>query len=82
MKTLVITSILALGVAGSAIAGGNNGLTLGQNAQVMLQAHEESANDRNTFFGNSRVNFSSKNIHSDRAAAIFAELKAAAAEDE
>ncbi len=81
MKTLIITSFLALGVAAPAVAD-TSGLSLNQIAQVHLQAGNESANDRNTFFGNERIKFSASNAHNDRAAKIFADLKAASQEDE
>ncbi|KMW59533.1 hypothetical protein AIOL_004515 [Candidatus Rhodobacter oscarellae] len=82
MKTLVITSILALGVAGSAFAADTSGLTLAQQTEVMLKASEDSANDRKTYFGNERINFSSKDIHNERAAEIFALLAAESKENE
>ena len=79
MKNLVIASIVALGVAAPAVA---QNLTLGQQVQATLQAHEESTNDRATFFGNERISFSASNIHNDVADNIFARLKAESAEDE
>ena len=55
MKNLVIASIVALGVAAPAVA--QNSLTLNQQVETLLKAHEDSANERATFFGNARINF-------------------------
>ena len=82
MKNLIITSIIALGVAAPAVAQSVNDLTPGQFAQVHTQAGNDSANERNTFFGNTKINFSASDIHNERAAAIFARLKAESLEDE
>ena len=78
MKNLVITSIVALGVAAPAVA---QTLTVGQQAEVFLSASEDSSNDRVTFFGNDRINFSASNIHNPVAADIFEQLKAESASD-
>ena len=91
MKTIFTTAALALAVATPTLAqtalessvGADAGqYTLSQLAQLHTQAGDESANERNTFFGNDRINFSASNIHNDTAAKIFADLKAASLEDE
>ena len=82
MKHLIVASIVALGVAAPAVAQPTATLTLGQQVEVLLKSSEDSANDRATFFGNERINFSASNIHSDVAADIFARLKAESKEDE
>ena len=79
MKNIIVASIVALGVAAPAVA---QSLTPSQSVEVLLKAHEDSANDRATFFGNSRINFSASDIHNGVAADVFAQIKAANAEDE
>jgi len=90
MKTIVTAAIVALGVAAPSFAqtqlersvGAEAGeYTLSQLVQLKAQGTEDSENKRNTFFGNSRVNFSASNIHNDLAADIFSRHQSGTADD-
>ena len=90
MKTFAIAAVIALGAAAPTFAqsqleqslGADAGqYTVGQLAQLKTQSTEDSANDRNTFFGNSRINFSASNIHNGTASDIFDRLTAESLDD-
>lgn len=90
MKTIVTAAIVALGVAAPAVAqsqleravGADAGqYTVSQLAELHTRASGETSIERDTFFGNSRINFSASNIHNDVAAEIFGSLKNGSASD-
>jgi hypothetical protein len=84
MKTLVITTILALGVAAPAVAQSQLEQSVGAEAgQYSLselvqlkQSETESGNEGRVFLGNDKFNFSAKNAHNGVAARIFADIAA------
>ena len=83
MKNLVITSIVALGVATPALAQSQLelqygvGMSTGELAQVKAYSDDQGGDSR-YFLGNGKIQFSAKNRHNDTARAIFARLAAEA----
>lgn len=80
MKTILTTAALVLAVAGPAMAqsqlersvGADAGeYTVSELAQIALNGSNDGANERNDFFGNSRINFSANDIHNGVAADVF-----------
>lgn len=83
MKTIITAAVIALGVAAPTFAqtqlessvGADAGqYTVGELAALKLQASNDGAGERNTFFGNERIQFSANNIHNATAASIFADI--------
>ena len=83
MKKLIITSIVALGVAAPALAQSQLelqygvGLSISELAQVKAYSDDRGGDSR-YFLGNGKVRFSAKDRHNDTARAIFAQLAAEA----
>jgi len=84
MKNLVITSILALGIAAPAFAQSQLERSVGAEAGqytlselVLLKSKaDEDGNDRNVYLGNETIDFAHRHLHSPAALAIFDELAA------
>lgn len=90
MKNLIITTVLALGVAAPAVAQSQLERSLNVEAGVysiselarLKAASTEQGNDGVVNLGNRKINFSASDIHNDRAAEIFANLAAESLENE
>lgn len=84
MKSLIITSIVALGVAAPALAQSQLEQAVGAqageytlNELVLLKTAQDTDNgERNVFLGNSKIQFSASDIHNTKAADIFATIDA------
>lgn len=90
MKNLVITTIVALGIAAPAFAqtqleqsvgAGAGQYTLGELALLKAKSTEE-GNDSRVYLGNRKIQFSASNVHNSVASTIFDRLAAESKENE
>lgn len=91
MKKFALTTALVLTAAAPALAQSQLELSLGvpagkytvaELAQLKHGATADSVNERRTYIGGSSVSFTSKGLHSARAADIFARIREESREDE
>lgn len=84
MKTLALSTIIALGFAAPTLAqtqlerlvGAESGqYTLNELVQIKA-ASDTTTNEKNVYLGNQKLRFSSSNVHNATAAKIFDELAA------